>query len=178
MTKSIAEKPLVNIYIHHKQCFTSSLLQVVLPRQKSLSYHQFGLLMQTFPALLLEQRPAYARFSPVYCVLMYNPVHHHHSTCIKIHTQSQYKSTIALLQFKYKLHKGGQEAIVRVFCYLCLLVYNASYVMFCSAKEEEALRMPAERPEGCHHYTPCHVIIKPLEELQSDQQSDHFSFNT
>lgn len=40
-----------------------------------------------------------------------------------------------------------------------------SYVMFCSAKEEEALRMPAERPEGCHHYTPCHVIIKPLEEL-------------
>lgn len=45
-----------------------------------------GLLMQTFPALLLEQRPAYARFSPVYCVLMHYPVHHHHSTFIKIHT--------------------------------------------------------------------------------------------
>lgn len=176
MTKSIAEKPLVNIYTHHKQCFTSSTGRPTVPEVFIIP--KVWIIDANSSCIIVGANTGLCKVCAcLLCASVYS-VHHHHSIFIKIHIQSQYKSTIALLQFKYKQHNGGQETIVRVFCYLCLLVYNTPYVMFCSAKEEEASRMPAERPEGCHHYTPCHVIIKPLEELQSDQQSNHFSFNT
>ncbi|XP_046683275.1 uncharacterized protein LOC124369343 isoform X2 [Homalodisca vitripennis] len=47
---------------------------------------------------------------------------------------------------------------------MCRVNYTHSEILSYS-KEEEALRMPSEGAEGVHHYSPCHVVIKPVQEM-------------
>ncbi|XP_054280505.1 uncharacterized protein LOC128998412 [Macrosteles quadrilineatus] len=47
---------------------------------------------------------------------------------------------------------------------MCRVNYTHSEIL-AYTKEEEALQMPDEATDGCKHYSPCHVIIKPVQDI-------------